>query len=72
VTTARQHEYLAAIAAQNEARLAATLRKRKRFRQVGLLSLLCFSVLQYYFLSIGVEILSMPNLIVFFPTPGAG
>jgi hypothetical protein len=33
---------------------------------------LCFSVLQYYFFSVGVEILSIPGITVLLPTPRLG
>jgi hypothetical protein len=48
------------------------LRRKRLFRRATLLFLLCFSTLQYYFLSIGLEILSIPSLIVFVPTVAAG
>jgi hypothetical protein len=64
--------YVAAAAGGHLARHAAASRRQQLVRQVGLLSLLCFAVLQYYFLSIGVEILSMPNLIVFLPGSAPG
>jgi hypothetical protein len=64
--------YVDAAAGGHLARHAAASRRQRLVRQVGLLSVLCFAVLQYYFLSIGVEILSMPNLIVFLPGWASG
>jgi hypothetical protein len=52
----------AAAAAQERA-----VRRSQLVRRTTLLSLLCFSVLQFYFLSLGVELLSMPRLTVFVP-----
>jgi hypothetical protein len=64
--------YVGTLPARNAARQAGIVRRQQLFRRATLLSALCFSVLQYYFLSIGVEMLSIPNLIVFIPTVGAG
>jgi hypothetical protein len=64
--------YVAAHAARKAARHVGTWRTPQFFRRTTLLSVLCFSTLQYYFLSIGLEILSIPNLIVFVPTAGLG
>jgi hypothetical protein len=71
-TAEEVRRYVAAHAPRNAARYANTLRRRKIFRRATLLFLLCFSTLQYYFLSIELEILSIPSLIVFVPTVGAG
>ena len=57
--------YLHAVAARNAARHAHTWRRQKVVRRATLLITLCLSILQYYFLSIGVEIVSLPSVIVF-------
>jgi hypothetical protein len=57
--------YLDAVSTRNAARHADTWRKQKVVRRATLLITLCLSILQYYFLSIGVEIVSLPSLTVF-------
>jgi hypothetical protein len=64
--------YVAAHAPRHAARYPNAVRRRKLFRRATLLFLLCFSSLQYYFLGIGLEILSIPGLIAFVPTVAAG
>jgi hypothetical protein len=64
--------YVGTLGARNAARQAKIVYTQQLCRRATLLSVLCFSVLQYYFLSIGLEILAMPNLIVFIPNVGAG
>ena len=63
-------QYLYRKTARDHARYAELTLRRTAFRRVGLLSVLCFCVLQYYFLSIGLELVSMPKLLVFLPAPG--
>jgi hypothetical protein len=57
--------YLDAVAARNAARHADTWRRQRVVRRATLLLALCCSILQYYFLSIGVEIVSLPSFTVF-------
>lgn len=57
--------YLHAVAAQNAARHAETWRRQKVVRRATLLITLCFSILQYYFLSIGLDIVSISSFTVF-------
>lgn len=44
---------------------ASLLRRRQLFRRTAMLASLVCSTFQYYFFTIGLEILSMPSLTVF-------
>ena len=57
--------YLYAVAARNAASHADTRRRQRVVRRATLLLALCFSILQYYFLSVGLEIVSIPSFTVF-------
>jgi hypothetical protein len=57
--------YLHAVAARNAARRADAWRRQRVVRRAALLVTLCLSFLQYYFLSIGLEIVSISRFTVF-------
>ena len=60
-------KYVAEVATRNAAASVPRLERWKRLRLMSLFTLLCFAGLQYYFLTVGVEVLSMPRLTVFLP-----
>ena len=65
-------QLLAAVAARNATAHSDIWRRQQLFRRATLLLVLCFSTLQYYFLSVGVEILAIPTLTVFILPAGPG
>ena len=66
------NRYLAAKTSELACRRDEELSSRQRLRRVALAAALCLFSAQYYFFTVGVEILSMPTVAVFYPLKSRG